>query len=64
MKEEIAEGVEDWCGLKKKLVDVASKVCGYTKDKPRHFEIRWWKKDVDVAVYKKRVIQDLETDSE
>ena len=35
--EEFAEGVnnkcdgnEDWCGLKRKLLDVASKVCGYT----------------------------------
>ena len=43
-KEEFAEGVkgkcndnEDWCGLKRNLLDVASKVCGYTKGKPRHF---------------------------
>ena len=43
-KEEFAEGVkdkcndnEDWCGLKRNLLDVASKVCGYTKSKPRHF---------------------------
>ena len=47
-KEELAEGVnnkgdgnEDWCGLKRKLLDVASEVCVYTKCKPRHFEM-WW----------------------
>ena len=46
VKEEFAEGVnnkcdgnEDWCGLKRKLLDVASGVCGYTKGKPRHFEM-------------------------
>ena len=45
MKEEFAEGAnnkcdgdEDWCGLKRKLSDVASEVYGYTKGKPRHFE--------------------------
>ena len=44
VKEEFANGVnnncdgnEDWCGLKRKLLDVASEVCGYTKGKPRHF---------------------------
>ena len=44
VKEEFAEGVknkcdgnEDWCGLKRKLLDVASKVYSYTKGKPRHF---------------------------
>ena len=38
VKEEFAEEVhskydsnEDWCGLKRKLLDVASEVCGYTK---------------------------------
>ena len=43
-KEEFAEGVnnkcdgnKDGCGLKRKLLDVASEVCGYTKAKPRHF---------------------------
>ena len=61
MKEEFAEGVnnksdgnEDWCGLKKKLIDVASEVCGYTKGKPRHLETWCWDKDVDVAVCRKR----------
>ena len=61
VKEEFVEGVnnkcdgnEDWCGLKRKLLDVASEVCGYTKSKPRHFETRWWNKDVDVAVCRKR----------
>ena len=61
MKEEFAEGVnnkfdgnEDWCGLKRKLLDVASEVCGYTKSKPRHFETGWWNKGVDVAVCRKR----------
>ena len=46
VKEEFAEGVnnkcdgyEDWCGLKRKLLDVASELCGYTKDKPRHFKM-------------------------
>ena len=29
---------EDWCGLKRKLLDVASEVCGYAKGKPKHFE--------------------------
>ena len=45
MKEEFVEGLnnycdgnEDWYGSKRKLLDVASKVCGYTKGKPRHFE--------------------------
>ena len=45
VKEEFAEevnnkcnGDKDWCGLKRKLLDVASEVCGYTKGKPRHFE--------------------------
>ena len=44
MKEEFAEGVnnkydgnEDWCGLKRKLLDLASEVCDYTKGKPSHF---------------------------
>ena len=32
-------GNEDWCGLKRKLLDVASEVCGYTKGKPRYFEM-------------------------
>ena len=61
MKEEVAEeinnkcdGNEDWCGLKRKLLDVASEVCGYTKGKPRHFETWWWNKDVDLAVCRKR----------
>ena len=41
VKEEFAEGInnkcdstEDWCGLKRKLLGVASEVCGYTKGKP------------------------------
>ena len=45
-KEGFAEGVnykcdgnEDWCGLKRKLLDIASEVSGYTKGKPRHFEM-------------------------
>ena len=61
VKEEFAEGVhnkcdgnEDWCGFKRKFLDVASEVCGYTKGRPRHFETRWWNKDVDVAVCRKR----------
>ena len=44
MKEEFAEGVNnkydgngDWCGLKRKLLDVAREVCDYTKGKPSHF---------------------------
>ena len=59
MKEEFAEGInnkcggnEDCCGLKRKLLDVASEVCGYTKGKPRHFEM-WWNKDVDVVLCRK-----------
>ena len=46
VKEKFVEGVnnkcdgdEDWCGWKRKLSDVASEVCGYTKGKPRHFEM-------------------------
>ena len=46
VKKEFAEGVnnkcdgkEELCSLKRKLLDVASEVCGYTKGKPRHFEI-------------------------
>ena len=35
---------EVWCSLKRKLLDVASEVCGYTKGKPWHFETRWWKR--------------------
>ena len=61
VKEELAEGVnnvcdgnEDWCRLKKLLLDVASEVCGYTKGKPRHFETWWWNKNVDVTVCRKR----------
>ena len=53
MKEEFAEGVknkcdgnEDWCVLKRKLLDVASEVCGYTKGKPMHFQTWWWNKDM------------------
>ena len=45
MKEEFPEGVnkkcdgnEDWCGLKGKLVDVASEVHDYTKRKSTHSE--------------------------
>ena len=44
VKEEFAERVknkcddnEDWYGLKRKFLDVASEVCGYTKGKPSHF---------------------------
>ena len=61
VKEELAEGVNnkcdgngDWCGLKRKLLDVASEVCGYTKGKLRHFETWWWNKNVDVGVCRKR----------
>ena len=61
VKEEFAEGVnkkcdgnEVWCGLKRKLLDVASEVCGYPKGKPRNFETWWWNKDVDVAVCRRR----------
>ena len=57
MKEEFAEGVnikcdgtEDWCGLKRKLLDVVSEVYGYTKGKPRHFETWLCNKGVDVVV--------------
>ena len=48
VKEESAEGVnnkcdgiKDWCGLKEKLLDVASEVCSYTKG------MGWRNKDVD-----------------
>ena len=35
--EEMVKELEDWCGLKRKLLDVAREVCGYTKGKPKHF---------------------------
>ena len=61
VKEEFAEGVnnkcdgnEDWCGLKRRLLDVPSEVCGYTKGKYRHFGMWWWNNDVDVTVCRKR----------
>ena len=61
VKEEFAEGVNNKCdgkedshGLKRKFLDVASEVCGYTKDEPRHLKAQWWNKDVDVAVSRKR----------
>ena len=45
VKEEFAEGInnncdgnKDKCHLKRKLLDVASEVCSYTKGKPRQFE--------------------------
>ena len=45
VKEEFAEGVNNKCdgkedshGLKRKFLDVASEVCGYTKDEPRHLK--------------------------
>ena len=60
LKEVFADGVnnkcdgnEDWYDLKNQLLDVASEVCGYTRDKPRHFETWRWNKDVDVAVCRK-----------
>ena len=63
VKEEFAEGVnnkcdgnEDWCGLKRKLLDVVSEVCGYTKSKPKHGEM-WSNEDVDVAVYRKKEVE-------
>ena len=40
--------------MKRKLLDVASEVFGYTKGKPRLFETWWWNKDVDSAVSRKR----------
>ena len=33
------DGNEDWCGLKRNLLDAAGEVCGYTKGKPRYFEM-------------------------
>ena len=63
MKEDFAEGInnkrdgnEDSCGLRRKLLDVASEVYGYTKNKPTHFETWWRNKDVDVSVCRKRVV--------
>ena len=60
VKEEFAErvnnkcdGNEHWYGLKRKLLDIASEACGYTKGKPRHSEMWWWNKDVDVDVCRK-----------
>ena len=45
--------LERKCELKRKLLDVVSKVCGYTKGKTKHFETWWWNKDVNVAVRRK-----------
>ena len=63
MKEEFAEGVhnkcdgnENWCGLKRKLLDIASEVYGYTKGKSMYFQTWLWNKDVDVAMCRKRII--------
>ena len=50
------DGNEDCCGLKRKLLDVVSEVCGYTKSKPKHGEM-WSNEDVDVAVYRKREVE-------
>ena len=47
-------GNEDWCGSKRKLLDVASEVRSYNKGKPKYFERCWWNKDVDVAVCRKK----------
>ena len=44
------DGNEDWCGLKRRLLDVVSEVFVYAKGKPRQFETWWWNKDVGVAV--------------
>ena len=61
MKEQFAKGFnskcdgnEDQCGLKRKLLNVAGEVCGFTERKPRHFETSWWNKDMGVAVCRKR----------
>ena len=51
------DGNEDWCGLKRKLLDVASEVCYYTKSKPRYFEMWWWNKDMDVTVLRKELFR-------
>ena len=61
VKKEFAEWVnykcdcnEDWCCLKRKLLDVASEVCYYTKGKPSYFQTWCSNKVVDVAVCRKR----------
>ena len=51
------DGNEDWCSLKRKLLDVASEVCYYTKSKPRYFEMCWWNKDMDVTVLRKELFR-------
>ena len=60
VKERLTEGVnskcegnEDWCDLKRKLLDVAGEVCHYTKCKPRHSEMWWRNKNVDATVCRK-----------
>ena len=40
--------------MKRKLLDVASEVFGYTKDKLRHFEAWRWNKDTNMAVCRER----------
>ena len=42
--------------MKRKLLDVAVEVCGYTKGKLREFETWWWNKDVNVAACRKREV--------
>ena len=49
-------GNEGWFVFKRKFLDVASEVCGYTKGKPRYFETWWWNKGVDVVECRKRVL--------
>ena len=57
-------GNEDCCGLKRKLLDVTSEVCGYIKDKPRHFETWWLNKDVNMAVCRKRELFRISKESQ
>ena len=75
VKEEFGVGVnkcdgnEDWCGLKRKLLDAVRHVCGYAKIKRKNLEKLWWNKDVGVAVCRERerereFFKDLETESE
>ena len=53
----ICDGNEDWYGLKRKLLDVASEIWDYTKGKLKYSETWWWNKNVDVAVCRKRELK-------
>ena len=50
-------GSEDWVKLNTNLLDIAGKVCGQTKDKPRHLETRCCRKDRRQYCEEKRFVE-------